>query len=118
MKPTCRADSSLPGVKNRAIKDPEIGLKLDARERSQLIAFLRTLMGGEIGVVWHQSVVSKRVAGLRQRGVGAWFSSSHFKMSASPNDSDLHRDRMEPLDRMPVGLREGFICRARMTRDG
>lgn len=34
---------SLPGVKNRAIKDHEFGLKLDVRERSQLIAFLRTL---------------------------------------------------------------------------
>lgn len=31
------------GVKNRAIKGHEFGLKLDSRERAQLIAFLRTL---------------------------------------------------------------------------
>jgi cytochrome c peroxidase len=34
---------SPPGVKNRAIKGHEFGLKLNARERAQLIAFLRTL---------------------------------------------------------------------------
>jgi hypothetical protein len=34
---------SLPGVKNRAIRGHEFGLKLDAIERLQLIAFLRTL---------------------------------------------------------------------------
>jgi CxxC motif-containing protein (DUF1111 family) len=34
---------SPPGVKNRAIKGHKFGLNLDARERAQLIAFLRTL---------------------------------------------------------------------------
>lgn len=32
-----------PGTRNRAIKGHEFGLKLNARERSQLVAFLRTL---------------------------------------------------------------------------
>jgi hypothetical protein len=34
---------SPPGVKTRAIEGHEFGLKLDAREHAQLIAFLRTL---------------------------------------------------------------------------
>ena len=34
---------SPPGVQSRAIKGHEFGLKLNALERDQLIAFLRTL---------------------------------------------------------------------------